>query len=159
MSETPVRPEFARRSIAKAFLASLAGLGAAFAASRAQAQAPAPGKLKVAYHLADADKVDFVIGNIRNHIDGIGGADKVEIVLVVHGPALKAFHDLAATDKTKASLAKFKSEGVGLHACANTMRAQAVKLDDLLPGFIVAEQGGVVRLAELQSKGFVYLRP
>jgi hypothetical protein len=28
-----------------------------------------------------------------------------------------------------------------------------------LPGFIVAEKGGVVRLAELQSQGYAYLRP
>ena len=32
-------------------------------------------------------------------------------------------------------------------------------LQDLLPGFISAERGGVVRIAELQSQGFVYLRP
>jgi intracellular sulfur oxidation DsrE/DsrF family protein len=29
----------------------------------------------------------------------------------------------------------------------------------LLPGFVTAEQGGVVRIAELQSQGYVYLRP
>jgi uncharacterized protein len=29
----------------------------------------------------------------------------------------------------------------------------------LLPGFIVAERGGVVRIAELQSQGYLYLRP
>ena len=49
--------------------------------------------------------------------------------------------------------------GVQLNACINTMRAQDVTLKDLLPGFIVADKGGVVRLAELQSQGYVYLRP
>jgi hypothetical protein len=39
------------------------------------------------------------------------------------------------------------------------MKAQEVTLKDLLPGFAAAEQGGVVRLAELQSQGYVYLRP
>jgi uncharacterized protein len=29
----------------------------------------------------------------------------------------------------------------------------------LLPGFVVADKGGVVRIAELQSQGFIYLRP
>jgi uncharacterized protein len=28
-----------------------------------------------------------------------------------------------------------------------------------LPGFIEADRGGVVRIAELQSMGYVYLRP
>jgi uncharacterized protein len=41
----------------------------------------------------------------------------------------------------------------------HSMRAQEVTLKDLLPGFIVADNGGVVRLAELQSRGYVYLRP
>jgi intracellular sulfur oxidation DsrE/DsrF family protein len=34
-----------------------------------------------------------------------------------------------------------------------------VTLRDLLPGFGIAERGGVVRIAELQSAGYVYLRP
>jgi intracellular sulfur oxidation DsrE/DsrF family protein len=49
--------------------------------------------------------------------------------------------------------------GLQLNACINTMRAQEVTLKDLLPGFIVADKGAVVRLAELQSQGYVYLRP
>jgi intracellular sulfur oxidation DsrE/DsrF family protein len=39
------------------------------------------------------------------------------------------------------------------------MKAQNVALKDLVPGFVVAAQGGVVRLAELQAKGYAYLRP
>ena len=52
-------------------------LGALFGASRAQAatEAPASNKLKVVYHLSDAEKVNFVLGNIQNHIDGVGGPD------------------------------------------------------------------------------------
>ena len=50
-------------------------------------------------------------------------------------------------------------EGVELHACRNTMEAQKLSLDDLLPGFAVAEKGAVVKLAELQAEGWAYLRP
>jgi intracellular sulfur oxidation DsrE/DsrF family protein len=39
------------------------------------------------------------------------------------------------------------------------MKSQNVSLKDLLPGFVSAEKGGVVRLAELQSQGYHYLRP
>jgi len=48
---------------------------------------------------------------------------------------------------------------VELSACGNTMRAQNVTLKNLLPGFVSAEQGGVVRLAELQAEGYAYRRP
>ena len=67
-----------------------------------RAEAATPDQSKVAYHLSDLDKVDFVLGNIRNHYNGMGGPDKVTIALVVHGPALKAFHTASATpDMTK----------------------------------------------------------
>jgi intracellular sulfur oxidation DsrE/DsrF family protein len=114
---------------------------------------------KVAYHLSDLDKVDFVLGNIRNHYNGMGGPDKVTIVLVVHGPALKAFHTATATPDVTQRTADMQKSGLALHACINTMRAQEVTLKDLLPGFAIADKGGVVRLAELQSQGYVYLRP
>ena len=39
------------------------------------------------------------------------------------------------------------------------MKAQNITLADLLAGFVSAEKGGVVRLAELQSQGYLYLRP
>ena len=39
------------------------------------------------------------------------------------------------------------------------MKSQNVALKDLLPGFVTAERGGVVRIAELQSQGYLYLRP
>jgi intracellular sulfur oxidation DsrE/DsrF family protein len=39
------------------------------------------------------------------------------------------------------------------------MKSQKVALGDLLPGFVSADRGGVVRIAELQSQGYLYLRP
>ena len=68
---------------------AVSALGAALGASRAQAatEAPPSNKLKVVYHLSDAEKVNFVLGNIQNHIDGVGGPEHVTIALVIHGPA------------------------------------------------------------------------
>ncbi len=125
-------------------------------AARAVAQAAFS---KVAYHLSDLDKVDFVLGNIHNHYAGMGGPDRVTIALVVHGPALKAFHLTGAAPDVVKPTEELKNLGLQLNACINTMRAQNVTLKDLLPGFIVAEKGAVVRLAELQSQGYAYLRP
>lgn len=114
---------------------------------------------KAVYHLSDLDKIDFVLGNIHNHYAGMGGPDHVRIALVVHGPALKAFHQATATPDAVRHVTELKALGLELNACINTMRAQNVTLQDLLPGFIVAERGAVVRLAELQSQGYSYLRP
>ena len=124
-----------------------------------QAQAAAPDKSKVVYHLNETDRVQFVIGNIENHFEGMGGPDKVTIALVVHGPALRAFHAASANPDVKNRMASLVKSGVVPGACGNTMKGQKVTLGDLLPGFVDLEQGGVVRIAELQSQGYVYLRP
>jgi hypothetical protein len=147
-----------RRNIFKSALAIGAGLFVAKAPAQAAA-AGAPDVSKVVYHLADLEKVAFVLGNIRNHIAGMGGADKVKIALVVHGPALKAFRLTTPNLGLKADVGEARAAGVELHACGHTMEAQKLTLGDLMPGFVVAERGGVVLLAELQGQGFAYLRP
>jgi intracellular sulfur oxidation DsrE/DsrF family protein len=141
-------------------LRAVTAVGAAFAASRAgAAESPAQDKLKVVYHLSDFDKVPFVIGNIQNHFDGVGGPDHVTIVLVVHGPALRAFQSAQATPDLAQHVGRLSKAGLALAACGNTMRSQKIGLADLLPGFVAADKGGVVRIAELQSQGYLYLRP
>ncbi len=146
-----------RNILATAFAAT----GALFTAGGrpARAEAPARRAAMVVYHLADLDKVAFVLGNINNHLEGAGGPEKVEIELVVHGPALRAFHASAASPDTARRLAGLVKAQVKPAACIHTMHGQNVTLKDLLPGFTIAERGGVVRIAELQAQGYVYLRP
>jgi hypothetical protein len=149
-----------RRGLLGAALASVsAALALGATPARADTQSATPDKRKVVYHLADLDKVAFVLGNIQNHFDGMGGPDIVTIALVVHGPALKAFHAASANPDVTQRVGKFNRAGAQLVACGNTMKAQEITLKDLLPGFVAADEGGVVRIAELQSQGYVYLRP
>ena len=140
---------------------AISAFGAALAASRAGAagEAASPAKLKVVYHFNDLDKVSFALGNIQNHCDGVGGPDHVTIALVVHGQALRAFHAAQANPELSRHVSQFSKAGLELAACGNTMKSQKVGLADLLPGFIAADRGGVVRIAELQSQGYLYLRP
>ena len=145
-----------RRVIAKAGLSFAAGIFAAGKAGAAPGRSTVP---KVVYHLADLDKVAFVLGNIANHYEGMGGSGKVTIALVIHGPALKAFHAVGVEAGLARRFAQFAEDGLDAAACIHTMKAQNITLADLLPGFVVAERGGVVRLADLQAQGYVYLRP
>jgi uncharacterized protein len=147
-----------RRNMLTAAAATIGAVFAAFGKS-AKAAPDVPDKAKVVYHLADYDKVNFVLANIKNHYEGVGGPDRVTIALVVHGPALKAFHTASTTPWTVHQADELSKSGLVLTACVNTMHTQNVSLKDLLPSFVVAERGGVVRIAELQSQGYVYLRP
>lgn len=116
-------------------------------------------KMKVVYHVSEAEKVPFVLRNIANHIKGVGGPDNVEIILVAHGPGLKPFHTKDVAEKVSSLVGELQLEGVQFNACGNTMNAMDSQLTDLLPDFVRRDEGGVVRIAELQSKGYMYLRP
>jgi intracellular sulfur oxidation DsrE/DsrF family protein len=121
--------------------------------------AAAEDKLRVVYHVSEIERVGFALGNMLNHIKGVGGPENVELVLLAHGPALKAFHDMAADEKIAARVAQLQGHGAQFEACGNTMNAQGVGLGDLLPDFARRDEGGVVRIAELQSQGYLYIRP
>jgi intracellular sulfur oxidation DsrE/DsrF family protein len=116
-------------------------------------------KLDVVYHVSEEARVPFVLNNMQNHIDGIGGPDKINMVLVSHGSAVSRFNDIEAVDQVRNSVAKLQEQGVTFEACANTLIALNLEPDELLSGFVIAEQGGVTRIGELQSEGFVYIRP
>src|SRR5437660_784742 len=85
-----------RRKLFARLLAAGAG-AVAWRGAPTSARADDAAVPRVAYHLADAEKVNFVLGNFENHIEGMGGPDKVQIVLVVHGPALTLFETQKAT--------------------------------------------------------------
>jgi intracellular sulfur oxidation DsrE/DsrF family protein len=143
-----------RRNIFKSLLTAGVGLIAATCA-----RAEAPRATKVVYHLADAEKVSFVLGNLRNHLAGAGGSDAIKLAVAVHGPALRAFHRNETNVAIREDMQGNVKAGVEFFACAHTMAAQKWALDDLLPGFVVAEKGAVVLLADLQAQGWAYLRP
>jgi uncharacterized protein len=143
-----------RRNIFRTALAAAVG-ALAGGTARAEAQRAE----KVVYHLADSDKVAFVLGNLANHLEGAGGPDRIALAVVVHGPALASFRT-AGTNRALLQDARARIKaGAQFHACAHTLTAMKLTLDDLLPGFSIAEKGGVVLLADLQAQGWTYLRP
>lgn len=133
--------------------------GAAATAIPVSANAAAPEVQKVVYHLSEPTRVNFVLGNIKNHIAGKGGPDKIRIVLVIHGPALESFAMKRASPDIEQQVKGRMGEGVSFVACGNTMKAQGLAISDLPVGFDVAVEGGVTRIADLQSEGYLYLRP
>ena len=119
-----------------------------------------PKKHKVVYHLDDPDKTKFVLGNIENHIAGVGGVENIEAIeLVVHGPALRGFATRNIDPDVKQALERLQKERVSFGACGNTMKGLNLTLDQLPAGAHALPQGGVVRIMELQEQGYAYIRP
>lgn len=121
-----------------------------------------PRKHRVVYHLTEAgvDKARAVLGNIVNHVNGVGGWDNIETLeLVVHGQALKSFVAKDMDPALRGLLDRLQTQGLALGACGNTMKGMNVTLQQLPEGTKGLPQGGVVRVMELQEAGFVYIRP
>lgn len=150
---------FSRRFVLSRLFPGLAGGAAAAAMPAASSAAVSDTVQKVVYHLSEPTRVNFVMGNIRNHIAGKGGPDRVRIVLVIHGPALEAFAMTKASPDMRMQIEGRAKDGVSFVACGNTMKAQKLALTDMPAGFEIAEEGGVTRIADLQSQGYLYIRP
>ena len=149
-----------RRFLLFRLFPGLAGGAAAVAVPVAATAAANPVPVqKVVYHLSEPTRVNFVLGNIKNHIAGKGGPDKIRIALVVHGPALESFALSKASPDIMQQVERRAGDGVSFIACGNTMKAQKFALSDMPRGFEVAEEGGVTRIADLQAEGYLYIRP
>ena len=139
----------------RAFLKTATLIAATGATARAVAAAA---DNKVVYHLSDRERVMFVLGNIENHYKAFAPG-QVTIALVVHGDPLGNFRNIPENERFTDRLRGLAEKGLTPFACANTMEWLKLALADLPRGFVVAEKGGVVKLAELQQKAFVYIRP
>ena len=156
-----------RRSFLRTGLAAIGGFlaaaGTKMAGEAEASHAPlaAKGKHKVVYHLSDKNwkHAMFNLGNIKNHMKGVGGPKNLDVHLVVHGAALPNFTKKKINPNLKARLESLQLDGLKFGACGNTMKKFKISMADLPQGAIHVPQGGVVRLAELQEEGYMYLRP
>ena len=129
------------------------------AAASASGAATAEGSdNKVVYHLDDREKIAMALGNLQNHFKAFGDG-QVSLAIVVIGEALGEFRVGADYERNTAKLRGLVEKGLTPYACVNTMAWLKLTLAELAPGFQVADKGGVVKLAELQRKGFAYIRP
>ena len=161
------------------FLGALAISGATLAASRAGA---APGKLDLAalkkdtdvaclYHLDFGDPQRFgqLITNVNNHLSVYEyDTMRVKLVVVAHGAGLKFFlDDLSGTpwanDKVDPDLYKrftgLTKFGVEAYLCEITYKRQNIDMAKTkTDSFLKFVPSGVATVAELQTKGFAYLK-
>ena len=131
-------------------------------------------KQKVVYHINydNPKKQKGALRNIQNHINAVG-AENLDIKVVMHGnglamvlepDALKRvpkFKNANANDTQQATIANLKGQGIGFSVCANTVKGRKVNVDDDLYDVDQADivPSGVAEVAELQKKGYAYIKP
>lgn len=120
------------------------------------------GKVKVLYHVdgKDPDVAKYALALINKHIDAEGGPDKIDVELVVHGPALELFEKDKMDPEMTKRFDQIIEKGAKAEMCQVSMKAFGKTLDNLAKGFVATlHPVAVKRIADLQKEGYLYIKP
>ncbi|TAM86987.1 hypothetical protein EPN42_12245 [bacterium] len=114
-----------------------------------------PRKIVVSLSEREPARANEVISNIGN-IQRFYGADNVRIALVVYGPGIHAV--LKDESTVKERIEGLLAIGVHVLACKQTLDTVHRGIGDLLDG-VETVPNGLPEIVELQSQGWIYVRP
>jgi uncharacterized protein len=119
-------------------------------------------KQKVVYHINYNDEAQLkaALGNVKNHMSAVG-QDKIEIIVVVHGNGVDLLKIANTNLDMQQKVIGLKKDGVAFEVCNNTLVNKKINYKNDL--FDVSEKdivpSGVAEVANLQQKGYVYIKP
>ena len=119
-------------------------------------------KVKVLYHVdgKDPEVAKYALALINKHIDAEGGPDKIDVELVVHGPALELFEKDKMDPEMTKRFEQAIGKGVKAEMCQVSMKAFGKTIDNLAKGFVATlHPVAVKRIADLQQQGYLYIKP
>ena len=120
------------------------------------------GKVKVLYHVdgKDPEVAKYALALINKHIDAEGGPDKIDVELVVHGPALELFEKEKMDAEMTKRFDQIMEKGVKAEMCQVSMKAFGKTIENLAKGFVgTLHPVAVKRIADLQKEGYLYIKP
>lgn len=120
------------------------------------------GKVKMLYHVdgKDPEVAKYALALINKHIEAEGGPEKIDVELIVHGPALELFEkDNMDAEMTK-RFDQIMAKGVKAEMCQVSMKFFGKTIDNLAKGFVATlHPVAVKRIADLQQQGYLYIKP
>ena len=141
-------------------------LAIAFCAVSANLMAAGQGsgyaKQKVVYHINydDPKKQKGAMRNVQNHINAVG-KENLDLQVVMHGNGLTLLARANENMDFQSKVLNLKDQGIEFKVCANTLRGRKISYEDDL--FDVDESdivpSGVAEIADLQAKGYSYIKP
>src|SRR2546426_1447700 len=123
---------------------------------------PGKDKVKVLYHVdgKDPEVAKYALALINKHIEAEGGPDKIDVELVVHGPALEVFDKDKKDPEMKKRFDAIIEKGDHEEMCQVSMKLYNKTLDNLVKGFVATlHPVAVKRIADLQKEGYIYIKP
>jgi intracellular sulfur oxidation DsrE/DsrF family protein len=102
----------------------------------------------------DLTAMNIALSNIENLLAAAPGA---EVAVVANGNAV-IFFTQHAPSHVKERLTALAERGVKFYICNNSLRAHGIDRGELLP-FAEVVPAGIVKILELQSSGYLYVKP
>ncbi len=117
-------------------------------------------KAKVVLQVSQADPArwNLTLNNAQNLLNYFG-QEQVQIVVVAFGPGIKMY--LPKNKEIASRIAAINAEGVEFDVCHNSMEEFKKKTGHLPPldPSVVIVPAGIVRIMQLESHGFDYIKP
>jgi intracellular sulfur oxidation DsrE/DsrF family protein len=140
-------------------LAAVAMLGISFTANAGSAK-NGYNKQKVVYHINDINKANGALRNVKNHLNALGD-ENAEIIVVTHSSGAFALVDGSTDAKGhhfESTVQALSNRGVQFRICANTIRGKKIPKDKINLNAKVVPSG-VAEVADLEQKGYLYIKP
>ena len=120
---------------------------------------------KVVYHVNNIHTAKGSLRNVKNHLNALGDAN-IEVIVVTHSSGAFAMVDGSMGKKDKNGkvynfndqIAGLANRGVKFKICANTIRGKKIPKDKLNEHAEIIPSG-VAEVADLQQKGYIYVKP
>lgn len=120
---------------------------------------------KVVYHVNNVAHAKAAFRNIKNHLNALGDAN-ADIIVVTHSSGAFALVDGAMGKKDKDGkaydfkdmIAALANRGVKFEICANTIRGKKIPKQKINE-YAVVVPSGVAEVANLEQKGYAYIKP
>jgi len=109
---------------------------------------------KVVLHLNTPSKMTMLVNNVKNLRAKLG--KDADIVVVVNGPAVSRFTNLATSRNQLDELLELNTK---VSICSFALKNRSLSKVHLLEGTSYLEDGGVASLVELQQAGYAYIKP
>lgn len=122
-------------------------------------------QIHVVYHISDVHSATDALRNAKNHLDAVGD-ENIDMIVVTHSSGAFALVDgaMGAKDKEGKALdfrdqvASLANRGVKFQICANTIKGK--KIDPKkISEYAEIIPSGVAQVAELQTRGYAYVKP
>lgn len=97
---------------------------------------------------------------LYNFVKNTRRETKGEVVVVTHGPELRAFakENYSKYQGIVDKMAELAQDGVEFKMCSNAMKAAGFRAEDM-HGFITVVPAGFPEIAYYQAKGYQYINP